>query len=139
MVLQLMTVSKITITIMITIEIKHFYCKKVVSKKYFGRKNGMNQRRIQIYVKHVRWSIQLTGFSDLKKTLLSVIVIVAADFFAIFTLTEDIYENLFDIFQVIQHHKIHCTKMKFSIKDFFSKCDQICSFLNGKLQFFCSD
>ena len=24
---------------------------------------------------------------------------------------------------------IHCTKMKFSIKDFFSKCDQICSFL----------
>ena len=23
----------------------------------------------------------------------------------------------------------HCTKMKFSIKDFFCKCDQICSFL----------
>ena len=35
-------------------------------------------------------------------------------------------------------------KMKFSIKDFFSKCDQIRSFtfteqiLNGKLHFFCS-
>ena len=25
------------------------------------------------------------------------------------------------------------------IKDFFSKCDQICSFLNGKLHFLCSD
>ena len=24
----------------------------------------------------------------------------------------------------------HCTKMKFTIKDFFSKCDQIRSFLN---------
>ena len=29
-------------------------------------------------------------------------------------------------------------KMKFSIKDFFSKCVQICSFLNGKLSFLCS-
>ena len=28
--------------------------------------------------------------------------------------------------------------MKFSIKDFFSKCDQIRSFLNGKHQFLCS-
>ena len=25
--------------------------------------------------------------------------------------------------------KLHCKKMKFSIKEFFSKCDQICSFL----------
>ena len=31
--------------------------------------------------------------------------------------------------------KFHCTKMKFSIKDFFSECDQI---LNGKLHFSCS-
>ena len=31
------------------------------------------------------------------------------------------------IFQHIPLHK----KMKFSIKDFFSKCDQICSFLTG--------
>ena len=30
-------------------------------------------------------------------------------------------------------------KMKFAIKDFFSKCDQIRSILNGKLHFFCSD
>ena len=30
-------------------------------------------------------------------------------------------------------------KMKFSIKDFFSKCDQIRSFLNGKLHFLCSE
>ena len=29
-------------------------------------------------------------------------------------------------------------KMKFSIKDFFSKCDQIRSFLNGKIHFLCS-
>ena len=33
-------------------------------------------------------------------------------------------------------------KMKFSIKDFFSKCDQICKYteeiLNGKLHFLCS-
>ena len=41
------------------------------------------------------------GFSGLKKVLLSAMVIVAADIFAIFTLTEDIYENLFDIFWVI--------------------------------------
>ena len=30
---------------------------------------------------------------------------------------------------------VHYTKMKFSIKNFFSKCDQI---LNGKLHFSCS-
>ena len=30
-------------------------------------------------------------------------------------------------FYWVQHR--HCTKMKFSIKVFFSKCDQICSFL----------
>ena len=29
-------------------------------------------------------------------------------------------------------------KMKFSIKDFFSKCDQIRRILNGKLHFLCS-
>ena len=43
----------------------------------------------------------------------------------------------------------HCTKMKFSIKDFFIKCDQICrncgfcitfteEILNGKLHFLCN-
>ena len=35
-------------------------------------------------------------------------------------------------FDVLKHKiriVIHCTKMKFSIKDFFSKCDQIRSFL----------
>ena len=32
--------------------------------------------------------------------------------------------------------KFTVQKMKFSIKDFFSKCDQI---LNGKLHFFCSN
>ena len=52
-------------------------------------------------------------------------VIVATDFFAVFTLTEDIYGNLLDIFWVFYHHKVHCTKMKFSVKDIFSKCDQI--------------
>ena len=41
----------------------------------------------------------------------------------------------------VMKHPLH-KKMKFSIKDFFSKCDQIRSFLfteeilNGKLQFF---
>ena len=44
---------------------------------------------------------------------------------------------------------IQCTKMKFSVKDFFNKCDQICwkldlvtftkKILNGKLHFLCSD
>ena len=29
----------------------------------------------------------------------------------------------------MQQNNSHCTKMKFSIKDFFSKCDQIRSFL----------
>ena len=35
---------------------------------------------------------------------------------------------------------LHTTaqKMKFSIKDFFSKCDQIRSFLKGELHFLCS-
>ena len=44
-------------------------------------------------------------------------------------------------------NKKHCLKNKFSIKDFFSKCDQFCSFLvisteeilNGKLHFLCSE
>ena len=31
---------------------------------------------------------------------------------------------------IFQHVPLH-KKMKFSIKDFFSKCDQICSFLAG--------
>ena len=30
-------------------------------------------------------------------------------------------------------------KMKFFIKDFFSKCDQIYRMLNGKLHFLCSE
>ena len=34
--------------------------------------------------------------------------------------------------------EIPLQKMKFSIKDFFSKCDQIGSFINGKLHFLCS-
>ena len=33
---------------------------------------------------------------------------------------------------------ITAQKMKFSVKDFFSKCDQIRSF-NGKLHFLCSE
>ena len=47
--------------------------------------------------------------------------------------------NLFDVFPQSAHYKgavgtppltkmKHCTKVKFSIKDFFSKCDQIRSF-----------
>ena len=33
---------------------------------------------------------------------------------------------------------ITAQKLKFPIKDFFSKCDQIRSILNGKLHFLCS-
>ena len=43
------------------------------------------------------------------------------------------------------HHSFTAQKMKFSIKDFFSKCDQIRSptdteeILNGKVHFLCND
>ena len=46
-----------------------------------------------------------------------------------------ILNNLVQIFRGIPTVQ----KMKFSIKDFFSKCDQIRSFLNGKLHFLRSD
>ena len=37
--------------------------------------------------------------------------------------------NLLDSFYKPLTAAVHCTKMKFSIKDFFSKCDQIRSYL----------
>ena len=37
-----------------------------------------------------------------------------------------VYTDYFSCFHTLLHH--HCIKMNFSIKDFFSKCDQIHSF-----------
>ena len=46
--------------------------------------------------------------------------------------TDFVFQNILEFDKInsrCQICKMHCTKMKFSIKDFFSKCDQIRSFL----------
>ena len=39
--------------------------------------------------------------------------------------TIDLVSNLLPKLLKIRYQKLHCTKMKFSLKDFFSKCDEL--------------